>query len=207
MIFAGVRLSLNTIFLLLLVVILPACTQMPVKRSPEDTLKAWQQHSQSVQGIDHWVLKARIGIIADGESGSAGLHWEQHGDQYTLRIIGPFGRGNLLIEGSPQGVMLQNTDGEMAIADNPEELIWQQTGWVIPVSDLRYWILGLPSQRHQRDEYLLDVWGRIENLNTDEWNVEYQAYKKTAGYELPDKLSLRNSHLRIKLAISEWRLL
>lgn len=189
--------------------LLQGCAQAPVKVEPEDPGLAWEQRRHRLEQIDSWRLKARIGIIAENDSGSASLFWEQDGPRYSLKIIGPFGRGGLVVEGAPGEVTMRTGEGETYTAQSPEELIWRQTGWYIPVSDLRHWILGLPAEAHAREDYRLDKYGRITHLDSGQWSVEYMAYQSAgseAGVELPNRIRLENPQLSIKLAVNDWTL-
>lgn len=192
------------------VLLLQGCAPAPVKEVPGDPALAWEQRRHKLEHIDNWQLKARIGIVAENDSGSASLFWEQHGEHYSLKIVGPFGRGSLVVEGSRGAVTMRTGEGEIYTAQSPEELIWRHTGWYIPVSDLQYWVLGLPAEAHSRDDYQLDAHGRLARLDAGQWKVDYFRYQPVgteAGVELPDKLRLENPRLSIKLAISEWTLL
>lgn len=192
------------------VLLLQGCAGTPVKIEPGDPALAWQQRRHTLEKIDNWRLKARIGIVTESDSGSASLFWEQHGERYSLKIVGPFGRGSLIVEGAPGAVTMRTGEGETYTAQSPEELIRQHTGWFIPVRDLQYWVLGLPADAHPQEDYQLDAWGRLTRLDAGQWTVDYFRYEPVgaeAGVELPDKLRLENPRLSIKLAISEWTLL
>lgn len=188
-------------------VVLQACGSLPRQVSDVDPQLVWEQRQQQLAGIEQWQLKGRIGISTEDSSGSAKLFWKQHADRYVLRIVAPLGQGTLLIEGSAAGVTMRNSKGEEFSASNVESLIWQQTGWIIPVSDLRYWILGLPADSGAGDTYQLDSNGHMTALNGRDWQINFQRYRRVGEYELPDKIRLQNSQLRIKLAITDWNIL
>lgn len=190
--------------------LLQGCAPAPVKVEPDDPTLVWEQRRHKLEKIDSWRLKGRIGIVAENDSGSASLFWEQHGENYSLKIVGPFGRGSLIVEGSQGGVTMRTGEGEIYTAQSPEELIWRHTGWFIPVRDLQYWVLGLPAEARSPEDYQLDARGRLIRLDSGSWTVDYFGYQsvgKNAGVELPDKLRLDNPQLSIKLAITEWTLL
>src|SRR5690606_22265197 len=127
----------------LLVALLSACATSRVP--PQSAERLWEQRRPVLAELRSWQFKARIGIVTEDDSGSASLRWQQRGNEYSLKITAPFGRGLLAIEGSDAGVIMRDGDGRTASAASPEALIWQQTGWYIPVSELRYWIVGLPA--------------------------------------------------------------
>jgi outer membrane lipoprotein LolB len=184
--------------------LLSACTVSPGRGTVAEEL--WQQRHAQLAAVQHWRLRARIGIVTADDAGTASLQWEQNGEAFTLRIVAPFGRGLLAIEGSEKGVISRNGKGEQIRADNAEDLLWRHTGWRIPLADLRYWVLGLTAP-NAGTSYRLDKYGRLAALEDGGWQVNYQKYAAFQGYNLPGKIQLQNEHLKIKLAISSWEIL
>ena len=200
----------DTLLPLVTVLLLQGCAPTPVRVETGDPGLIWEQRRHQLEKIDGWRLKARIGIVAENDSGSASLFWEQQDDRYSLKIVGPFGRGSLLVEGALGEVTMRTGEGETYTAQSAEELIWRHTGWYIPVSDLQHWVLGLPAEAQGREDYQLDDRGRILRLESGQWTVEYQGYRPAgseSGVALPDKLRLETPRLTIKLAVREWTLL
>jgi outer membrane lipoprotein LolB len=201
--FSGHRHSL--IFLLLLA-LLSACTHLPKPELPASDL--WEAQRAKLASVQHWRLRARIGIVTEeGQSGSADLRWEQQGETFSLKVTGAFGRGLLAIEGSEQAVSMQTGKGETLRAANAEDLILQQTGWLIPVSGLRHWILGLPSDIYGNEKYTLDDMGHLQALAGGGWQIEYRRYGAYDGYQLPDRLHMENERVKLKLAVIDWEIL
>lgn len=187
---------------------LSACTTPPSKPTvPPEQL--WEQRHRQLSELDHWRLEGRIGFVSEHDSGSASLYWEQNGDAYELRVVAPFGQGSLLVQGGPDGVVLQDNDGERVQADDPGYLIWQRTGWVIPVARLRYWIMGMPAEEGPLTDYRLDARGRLETLRNRIWTVDYsdyQAIDARDGLMLPAKVQLKSPDWKIKVAVRRWAL-
>ena len=69
----------------------------------------------------------------------------KHLKTFTLRLHGPFGQGSVLIEGQPGSVSLRRANGQVTRAGSAEALLSQELGWSVPVSVMRYWILGRPA--------------------------------------------------------------
>jgi outer membrane lipoprotein LolB len=185
--------------------LLSACAHAPKSGYPR--AEAWESRRVKLEAVQHWRLRARIGAVTDAQSGSADLQWEQRGMAFTLRVTGAFGRGLVAIEGDAISVSMQSGKGEKMSAASAQELILRQTGWLIPVDGLRHWVLGLPSGLYADEDYGLDDAGRIATLRGGGWEVEYQRYGAHAGYELPERLHMRNEQVKIKLAIIDWEIL
>lgn len=185
--------------------LLSACTHLP--RSEPLEAEIWESRRGRLEAIQHWRLRARIGVVTETQSGSADLQWEQRGKEFTLKVTGAFGRGLIAIEGDADSVSLRAGKGEKLSAASAEELILQQTGWRIPVSGLRHWMLGRPSGLYADEDYTLDVTGRIDRLQGGDWEVEYRRYGSYEGYQLPDRLRMENAQVKIRLAVIDWKIL
>ena len=168
---------------------------------------SWDARRAQLESIQHWRLRARIGVVTETQSGSADLQWEEHGNVFTLKVNGPFGRGLIAIEGDASSVRLQTGKGEQLSAASAEDLILQQTGWLIPVSGMRRWMLGLPSGLYPDENFTLDEAGRIDKLRGGGWEIEYRRYGLYDGHELPDRIRMQNEQVKIKLAIIDWEIL
>lgn len=166
----------------------------------------WQQHYQQVSALSNWRLTGRLGIVSETDSGAATLYWEQHPETFSMKIVAPLGRGIVNIRGEGSRISMQDANGEISGAGSADELIWQRTGWLIPVKDLQKWALGLPDHR-LAFEYTLDEEGHLETLTTAGWNIRYQRYIRHLGVSLPQKIHMQNNKLRLKLIVTRWDLL
>jgi outer membrane lipoprotein LolB len=83
-------------------------------------------------------------------------------------------------------------------------------GWALPLSGLRYWVLGIPEPKRgfERDAKRghLDAYGRLAKLRQGGWTIDYQQYQDTQPIELPQEIALSNRALKVKLVVSEWQL-
>jgi outer membrane lipoprotein LolB len=190
---------------LLSLTLLSACAQLPKHELPAQDI--WESRRVELAGIRHWRLRARIGIVAEPESGSADLSWEQDGSAFALKATAALGRGLIAIEGDGESVSMQTAQGGTLRAASAEDLILQRTGWRIPVGGLRYWILGLPSGLYTDETYTLDNAGRMESLQGGGWHVEYRSYGTYGDAQLPDKIRLQNEQVQIKLAVIDWEII
>lgn len=184
---------------------LSACAPLPKTGLPSSGI--WESRRAKLAAIQHWRLHARIGITTETQSGSADLQWEQQEKTFNLKVTGAFGRGLIAIEGAEQSVSMQTGKGEKLSAANAEDLILQQTGWLIPVSGLRHWLLGLPSNLYANENYTLDESGRLERLQGGGWEVEYRRYGEYAGLQLPNRIRMQNEKVKIRLAVIDWEVL
>lgn len=171
----------------------------------------WQQRQQQLSNINDWHMKGRMVVVNGVEFWSLSVDWQQRGDQYIIFLSGPFGAGKVQLAGSANGVLLKNSDEQVFYAETAEELLLEHTGVAMPLSYLRFWMLGLPHPKAIHNIEKLDGQGRLQSLslapqhgqaekaqdqnNQDEkaqaqkvWNINFIRYvstdKKTADSKI-----------------------
>ncbi|RKZ48978.1 MAG: outer membrane lipoprotein LolB [Candidatus Parabeggiatoa sp. nov. 3] len=179
-------------FLLILVVFLSACVSLP-KLPP---LPASQ--------LDAWRLKGRIAISSDSENWTASVYWQQQGSTYQLRLNMPLGQGALLLEGDEKEVIMRTADNKTYKAANADALMADVLKLDMPVTDLRFWIRGIPAPQSAPDRYLLNDKKQLRHLQQDGWFITYLHYVNVEGIALPKKMFLENQSIKVKIAILEW---
>lgn len=156
----------------------------------------------SVPAADAWTLEGRIALRLEDEGWHAGVLWEQRPDTYYIRLQGPLGQGALELTGSAAGVVLERADGRVSQARDPDILLYQETGWQLPVSGLRHWVRGRPvpglDARIRRDAQ-----GRLAELHQAGWAIRYTDFFATGA--LPRRIELVNGGVRVRLLIDQWQ--
>jgi len=189
---------------LLLALLLGGCGQIPPRPLPDlPPEQGWQLRQQQLQQLTHWQLSGRLAVLSDHEAWHMSLEWQQRDGRYSLNIIAPLGQGSMQMHGDETQVMLMTDEGETLTSSDPDQLLYQQFGWKVPVSALRYWVLGLPAPgEHQQS---LDEYGRLSQLQQAGWEIEFLDYQPQLGLELPGKVFINNHLAKVKLVISNWK--
>lgn len=164
----------------------------------------WQVHKQRIGQLDGWQISGKIGIRAPQDSGSATLFWLQRQDYYDIRLSGPLGRGAARLTGRPGDILLEVANQGRYRAESPEALLREQLRLDLPVSNLLWWIRGLPAPQ-SRSRVTLDGDSRLARLEQDGWQVEYQRYAEQNGYTLPERLKLYGQELEVTLVLKDWQ--
>ena len=193
----------NYVCLLLVALLLSACAAPPVVPGTK-RLAYWDARRILLSKLKSWKLSGRIGIELPKEAWSASLRWTQDHDNYQLRLIAPFGRGTYELRGGNGQVVLQTPKNKVYSAPSAEALLQRNLGWQVPVSGLRYWVRGLPEPGQRPRTVVLDDHGRVSNLEQDGFKVRYEQYQTVQGYDLPRRITLDNSKIRVKLLINSW---
>lgn len=196
-------LARSRIALLGLALLLAGCSVAPPRPQPADTRRAWQQHQAELATLHQWRLTGRLGIQTGHEGWHAGIDWRQTNGDYTITITAPLGQGSLQLQGDPDGVILQTSEGETVSAEDPGLLLYRQFGWKVPVASLRYWVLGLSAPGEAVES--LDEFGRLSHLQQADWEIEFLDYETQHGVELPGRVFVTNHQAKVRLVITEWQ--
>jgi len=185
--------------------VMSACESTPEVVPVADPERVWAAHQAQLATIDQWSAVGKLGIQSAQDSWSAGLSWNQDGESYRLRLSGPLGQGLMELSGAPGAVELRTSDDDVYRARTAEDLMQAHAGWRVPLSGLRYWILGRPAPDAEIDDLTLDAGGRLAELRQLGWHIRYARYAEFDGVVLPTRLTLENPRLRAKLAVRTWR--
>lgn len=202
------REQLSIIIVVFIIIFVTGCAQFrqPPSIHPSDPQQAWQERQLALQKIKNWELKGRLAIDAIKEAWTGTLHWVQKGDVFDILWFFPFGQGSVELQGNHELVTLRLPKEELMTATSAEDLLRIRLGWSLPVSGLRYWLLGLPAPELPTISLFLDPWGRLQRLSQGGWQIRYLDYKSINNYELPGKVFLNNPKLRLRLVIDQWKL-
>ncbi len=195
----------------LLIVILSGCAQQFRKMpAPVFTEQSLLQHQQQVQAISHWQAIGKLGVKTPDDGGSATLRWQQQDTTYQIAFNGPFGQGNMAIDGEPGRVTFSGGSNPPQSAKTAEELMFKNTGWNIPVSQLAYWVRGLPDPTREVAHYTLNAQGLIDKLDQAGWKITYGEYTNTPNRNgviaMPGRITAEYREMRLTLLIREWKL-
>lgn len=199
-------LPMRNLLLPLFALLLAGCAGI----SPQESMvgpgnaEDWQTHKAQVNRIDGWQISGKIGIRAPQDSGSGTLFWLQRQEYFDIRLSGPLGRGATRLTGRPEAVTLEVAGQGRFEAKSPEALVESQLGWQLPVSNLLWWIRGLPAPE-SRSSITLDSAGRLATLEQDGWSVQYLGYAENNGLALPSRIKLEGRNLQITLVIKDWQ--
>ena len=137
---------------------------------------------------------------------SASLRWQQRDGDYRIQLSGPFGQGAVRIDGTASEVILRAADGRVRRASSPEQLIAAELNAELPVSLLRFWILGRPAPATAVQDLQLDSLGRLQRLTQSGWLITYQEYETHEMGALPTRLQIEDEQSAARFVLSGWRI-
>ncbi|WP_052481165.1 lipoprotein insertase outer membrane protein LolB [Gilvimarinus agarilyticus] len=200
----------QTLIALLAVLLLTRCANVPSNtgappEGPVDT----QAHEERLRAISQWHLQAKAGLRSPEQNGSARLDWRHSPSSFDISLSGPLGQGRVELKGTPEGVVLTQPDSEPLRAESAEALLYQQTGWDLPVGLLADWLLGLPATKQPVDDLKRNDNGLLKTLSQAGWQLSYLNYQSVADVFLPGKViatrELDNEQrIRLVIAVYDW---
>lgn len=167
----------------------PAPPEIPYSRTPD----------QALYRLEPWTMEGRLMLAGGRDSGPADILWDHHADGEEIKLSGPLGQGAVKIHLAGNYVTITQGDGKVESSDDPEAFINQQLGMFVPVSSLRYWVLGLPEP-----DLGFETFGN--GFRQSGWTVAFQAMQPVGQLRLPRKMSVANDRVKLKLIIDQWKL-
>ena len=157
----------------------------------------------SSAALQHWHISGKVGIRLQDQAHSAYIEWTQHANAFDVLLFGPLGQSKNRLTGRPGDVQLKLASGDTWHDTSPEALLDKLYGWQLPISRAQYWVKGLPApQTPATTRFNAD--GSLAHLMQDGWSIDYVAYQNASPLQLPQKLIMRYSNVRVTLIITQW---
>lgn len=170
----------------------------PAQSLPE----GWEARRAALQGWDRFELEGRVSVVSVEDGLVAGWIWRQRAARTQVDLQGPAGLG------------ARRWQFEAAEDDRPEGVAladwraWEAAlGVPLPVTSMRYWLLGVPHPSRPAEETLLAGESRLVALVQDGWEIRFLDYAAVgaAGVALPSRLELTRESSRVRLVVRVWR--
>lgn len=193
-----------------MVVLAAGCAQQPSIKPVEN----WDAHRATASALHSWTLSGKLGVRVPDDSGSARLRWKQQSDDYRIDLSGPFGQGRVIIDTTDSGVRLRQGGEPPLEAASAEALLWQATGWRLPVEDLTYWVRGIPAPGSDYDIAARTETGMVQTLQQRGWTLHYEEYQSVEqttrqglrSLPLPVRIVAEREETRLTLIVYDWSL-
>ncbi|BFT30719.1 lipoprotein insertase outer membrane protein LolB [Alteromonas sp. D210916BOD_24] len=194
---------------------LSACTTAP--KGPENAVNLTAQ-LEKVAEVQQWQMRGKIAFRQGKEAASLNLVWKNDSGDFDFRLTNFLGVSLVNLAVSDQQSILE-ADGKTYVDAQPEPLIYQITGMVIPVEPLLSWVKGLPIEG---DKFTLTEKGLVKTLESyckacRNWKVTYGNYGSVTmnnqdSVWLPHSITLIQEstsnmpQTQLKIKIYQWTL-
>jgi outer membrane lipoprotein LolB len=192
---------MKNIILLVCALLLTSCAIAPP--APTRTIP-WATRQTQLSRLASFHLKGAMAVKRADKGFSASLDWQQTANHFRVRMYGPLGAGQIIISGGPGKVELRNAKKERFLAQDINTLVYQQTGWHLPIADLLYWVRGIPVGNLPKQQ-TLDQYQRLATLKQQGWLVQYLQYQARGPVDLPRRLVLTKGDMKLKLVLTSWK--
>jgi len=192
----------------ILTFILTGCanfSQAPIRypHKPINHYLSWTQRKAQLNALSDWQANGNIVIHSENGSGAnTSFSWQQAKKNYQLRLFGPLGTHSVLLSGNLRQVTLF-THNQTTTAQNAEQLLAQQLGLHLPISQLHYWLRGLPAPQ-SRYAISLDAYNRSLTLRQSGWRINYTQYTNSGNVDIPERIELANRQWQVRVLITHW---
>jgi len=189
--------------LILATALLSACGSLA---PPAEEDSDWTRQRGQLESLDSWELRGRVNVRYDNESHTPTINWLQQNLEYRIDLWGTLNAGRTLIQGRPEYVTLEN-DGQTLTADSPEELILQQLGYELPVSQLSYWIKGLPAPDSDAQLSFNEL-NQLTTIEQSDWTIVLSDIRQYGPISLPRRVDLSRprNDIRLRFFRLNWTL-
>jgi len=162
----------------------------------------WQDRKKELNSIKNWRITGSISITHDNKTDIGAFFWQKRQGDYIVELSGPMSLGKIQIIGDNQKVVLYKSAHEKFSATTPEELLFKQFGWKLPVSNLIYWVKGMPAPGPIQSLHW-DDYGHLSWLKQQGWEINYSIFKSFVGVDLPTHIYLWKDKLRVKIVVKQ----
>ncbi|AAF85443.1 lipoprotein localization protein LolB [Xylella fastidiosa] len=198
------------VFLLVVSFLLPGCSSSGGRRASvpvmvDATAQVVEQARQTwLQEHPNWGFHGRAAISQGRDGGSVRVEWEQHGRGYRIVLSAPMSRQSWVLSGSSSGpARLEGVGGWVRVGEVAEQVLFEATGWQVPMGLLPDWVRGRNSGG---GDVQLDAEGRPHRVYQRGWQLRFlDWFPSSVGRPvLPRQIEASRGSARIRLIVDQW---
>lgn len=191
------------ILFLLLVLFMAGCSQTPKEQIDQVAI----DHRQILAQLNDWKIKGRLAFKSDQDKFSANLNWHQQQHDFSIRLSSLLGTTLMRLTATSGLVTLEADDKEYQDTD-ATRLLFNVSGLLIPIDNLKQWVKGLDSQAKHSLRNANGTLAQLTAYSTSalSWQVNYADYRTVGEHVLPHLLTLKHQDILIKMKINQWEL-
>ena len=198
----------SLVWLLVIGALLGGCVAEPRRASAVLSIVdgSWPERRASLQELAQFSLSGRIAVAAAEQGFSGHLRYGLARQRSDLMIDGPMGIGGLHIGWDGEAIEVVTSRGLRLDGAAARAEIERRLGFALPLAELRYWLLGVPTPNAPAQETLREVDGvakRLAGLQQSDWVIDYASYGTAPA--LPNKLTARRADTRVRIVVDRWQ--
>ena len=183
--------------------LLTGCLSAP--RMDDPVIREWENRRAWLSALDTWTFTGSIHVRDASDSHSSRIRWQQMQQYYQINLWGTFNVGATQIDGGPDAVRIAQQGEDPVITDSPEALLFEQLGYELPVTELNFWIKGIPAPGRASDLRFGDN-NQLVHFSQAGWQIDYLGYTNFGDATLPNRIRIQKEPLRLDLTRLTWTL-
>ncbi|MEJ0087171.1 MAG: lipoprotein insertase outer membrane protein LolB [Pseudomonadota bacterium] len=166
----------------------------------------WAEQRAALEDFASYHLTGRVAVAANGQGFSAGLRYTQQPKRSDLALDGPLGIGGLRVELEGDDLRIFTSRGEQLDGVAARTELERRLGFVLPLAELRWWLLGVPMPGTGTSSVIQEAeGGEIHAFEQNGWQVRIESRAPGLGFALPKRLTAEREGARMKLLAETWR--
>ena len=199
-----IKRSATSVFLAVLFLFtLNACGSL--SRISQENLP-FSENEAALAAQTKWRADGKLSINHRGKRQTVSFQWQQHGDDYSIHMFGPFGQGSTWLRRTDNRVTLESAKYGKQQAKSAEALLTKHLGWQLPIGQLVYWIRGIPAPQSRSNQALRHQNGALSQILQKDWRVDFVRHQTVRGWHLPEKIRLDYQDIQAIAVIKRWDL-
>lgn len=148
-------------------------------------------------------MEGRVAVKRGADGWQVSLVWSQEAGSTRVVLFDPVGRRVARLEVA-EGEAVLVARGRTYRARSPESLMHRVLGWSLPVSGLRWWLLGIPAPGGSMQGLELDENGRAAGFIQSGWDMTFKQYERWDGEWMPVRAEFSQAPVRVRLLVTRW---
>jgi outer membrane lipoprotein LolB len=168
-------------------------------------ISEWDARKAVLESLSDWEFTGSINVRDAEEAHSSRIRWRQNNELYRINLWGTFNIGATEVNGKPGEVRIEQEGEEPIITDTPEQLLYDRIGYELPVTELNFWIKGIPAPGPSQELSFADNQQLLSFVQAG-WRVDYLGYTNFGQQTLPTRIRVQKPPLRLDLIRLNWTL-
>ncbi len=174
-------------------------------RMDAPVISEWDARRAVLESLSEWEFTGSINVRDAEEAHSSRIRWRQNNELYRINLWGTFNIGATEVNGKPGEVRIEQEGEEPIITDTPEQLLYDRIGYELPVTELNFWIKGIPAPGPSQELSFADNQQLLSFVQAG-WRVDYLGYTNFGQQTLPTRIRVQKPPLRLDLIRLNWTL-
>ena len=179
----------------------PQCTDNALSEQAKSARRAW------FRAHPVWRLSGRAALRFDHRGASVHLTWEEREDGQQIDVVAPLTHQHWRLLTSTRGMpaRLEGVENGPRVGPDARQLLWDATGFLVPVNEIANWVRGIdlagPSRRERSNRQ--QAFSQIEQKG---WKIDYPQWQCALADRpaLPHQLRARHNQAQLRLIIDSW---